>query len=1150
MGFGEGLANFAEKAREVGEKAAEAMKIAFEKLEEGVEAAAKATADAVQKASEAAGQAVGKAGEAIGNAAGTAGKATMDGVGAAGQAAADGAGIAGQAAMDGADAAGQVAMDGVDVAGASSGDGAGNVTPASGDGAGDAIQIAEDKEAEEGCAASGGSSSDDKPREASDLPKVDETSRDYNTMFDALEKEPSAYEWKVETADEETVDPFGESFMDGVIGLQHEVALAGLEDDLADMNATDIVQPGATGTEVAVAGGDVSKVVDSPDRPEIDDLQKSLDALNPDCEALPYDKDIKISKQDIYQNLIDHLREEGWGDETRLADLRKEIALLHLDPHTHASKGAEPIVKAAQYQLLIDHLRAPDMEVQPGGSPSSDATAGVVPAKTNVEPIIDANIDEPRIADKNESADNPIKEAPIQTELTPEARAANEVMVDRIATKFRSNIDGALQETNSTAQTGFQSEEALDKLNHSSNDIVNTCKEPIGTLEAELEAPSHISASNVESLPHPIETEDTAISQVETSQVVSNVKVTNPDANENASIEGQIENCCPTEKDSEETACHSNQYEDRLEYNNWAINKSNIITLADNLREGSQVEPQRDQKTIVEPHNPRYDEMCKRYGDWWGYDDRTSLVLPFIAFDKAKNEKLKTCPICHEEFDKNSRLLSHLSKGVIDTVRNNTPLDNQRVSAGSHSFVDARRLRNNGESLASALGLTKQEDIDVIEHLKGFPVTNLEDLSKILDHTDWKAVWDKFLRKGLGEAKLKARLDGMKLDFAKRYGLDEMEVEWNHYLRTKTIVHVHEADSIILHNNKKNKPDLLVPWEAKLHASIRSTEWSGSMANVLYTVVSMYGFINGYGIMVTKNLTLKAFIHHLQNNGSGRIITMADGGKVEMKVDKTNEEGRYDLDLNVTDPNGNKAFSNVIDFWVKEFDFSNDDVEEYIKGLQTTMENKLLHGQQTSTLDLQSTTVRRLTQSSLKKNYKRYDEIMTIIENFTRSGRAAPKSLIMKECGLTEKELEATLEGLQRNGQIIRLKELMELPSVNPAKAETVVSKYVPNTRMAVKGQARWYIATNVNGRAVNSEEIVKHEIEARERIREALNKSELVGSLAETISADIRTNISPGYGVTKVSNAISRQIEFFLDNLFLVTGIRVELGRKRRKKE
>ncbi len=567
MGFGEGFASFSEKAREVGEKAAEAMKVAFEKLEEGVEAAAKATADAVQKASDASGQAAGKAGETIGDAASIASQAAMDGAGTAGQAAMDDAGTAGQAIVDGACAASQAAMDGAGTAGASSGDDAGAATPTSGDGVGNASQIAEDKEVEEVGAASGGSSPDDKPREAGDLPKVDETSNEYSTMFDALEKEPSAYEWKVETPDEETADPFGESFMDGVIGLQHEVAFAGLEDDLKEINATDIGQPGATGEEAAVAGGDGGGSVDAPGRPEIEDLQKSLDALNPDYNTLPHDKDFDITKQDIYQNLIDHLREEGWGDETKLADLRKEIALLRLDPRARASEGAEPIVKAAQYQLFIDHLRTPAVEVQPGDSPSSGAPANVAPVETNVEPIVDADASEPRFANGSESAADPKSVGSTRAEMTPEARTANEAIVDRIATRLRSEIDGNPHNTNSTGQIGFQSDEILDKLDHSNKDRVNTCKEPIGTLEAELEAPSTLPSSNAEALPHAVETEDSALSNIDANLVASCVEITNPDTIENASTSASadaITNSGSQYKSEDNIECSSNQATSQL----------------------------------------------------------------------------------------------------------------------------------------------------------------------------------------------------------------------------------------------------------------------------------------------------------------------------------------------------------------------------------------------------------------------------------------------------------------------------------------------------------------------------------------------------------------------------------------------------------
>jgi hypothetical protein len=403
------------------------------------------------------------------------------------------------------------------------------------------------------------------------------------------------------------------------------------------------------------------------------------------------------------------------------------------------------------------------------------------------------------------------------------------------------------------------------------------------------------------------------------------------------------------------------------------------------LRSDDKQDPRATEVKFVEPHNPRYDEMKGRYGDWWGYSNRLSMLLPFSALDKAIDENLLVCPICEGVFSKNSALLCHLSKGIIDAVRQNTPLDIKRLSAGSHSFVDARILRNNGESLANALGLSNVDDIGVIEHLKGFPVSNLENLNEIMQHGDWKTVWNRFLRKGLGEFRLKQSLEGKRGFYAHRYGYKDVEIEWNYYLRPRTKVNVHEADVMVFHKNTEGKMVLFVPWEAKLHASIRSAVWMYSMANIVYSVILTCGFISGYGLMVTKHLNTKAFTAYLSNHGKGRIIEMADGGIVN--INGTSEESRYDLSFKVREPHGTEIFSRIIDFWIEEYDSSNYEVITYIKDLLWTIENKLKDGKKTKIPGLQSTQTRRLTRCAPKKNYGRYDEIMTIVEKFTRSGQ-------------------------------------------------------------------------------------------------------------------------------------------------------------------
>jgi hypothetical protein len=523
--------------------------------------------------------------------------------------------------------------------------------------------------------------------------------------------------------------------------------------------------------------------------------------------------------------------------------------------------------------------------------------------------------------------------------------------------------------------------------------------------------------------------------------------------------------------------------------------------------------------------------QLKRWGDWWTEGPRFSRWLPTKALEKIEAEHLLSCPICQQGFSDYDGCKAHCGRDLIHSEKYGTSLAvNSRP--GPHSFINPSILMEDGSSFSERIGLNGQDEVDLIKHCRTIPSSEIENPSTILHHRNWRLVWGNHLKRGLGERLLHHDLHEDLQKWARITGVNNVGVEWNYPLRSNGDAGAHEADCMLF-DKADSAYSLAIPWESKLHCSLKKNQWLISCSRVIYSTIRTCGRIDGYGLKVLKDINVQEYVKFLLNGGNGFKIDIKDGSKMVLRFNDIRRCDQYSMDITIQ---GKISYSGTIYFWINAFKVDSTNIRAYIENLLKTIEAKITSSSHKSIPPLESSKIIVKGRKTPKKNFSRYADVFLLIQRATRAGRAQNKSTIMRSLPqLTPKQLEATIDGLLRSKKIVRMRSLNELPAVVLSKVVTYFSTYIIGSKLRSN---QWYIVPYIDGTFVDEGSISKNEIEIRGSLRNSLDRSELVRDMSQEIASEIRGSDLRRADKNQITDAIKRFLESKLDEILAKTGI------------
>ncbi len=448
------------------------------------------------------------------------------------------------------------------------------------------------------------------------------------------------------------------------------------------------------------------------------------------------------------------------------------------------------------------------------------------------------------------------------------------------------------------------------------------------------------------------------------------------------------------------------------------------------------------------------------------------------------------------------------------------------------------------KSFATSIGLGTSDATEVLRHSRLVTVKdtmNGPDLAR----PEWRDIWNRKLKLGLGETLLFKSLTTSKVCWEERLGVEGLCVEWSFPLQTTSVgkrsFGASQADCLVYKRDGRDYVKV-VPAESKMWGDLRSSIIQKSFENVVYSIIKTFSRIDGYIIKVPHGFLMSTFFNYMSKKGT--IVTKLIGGTVmeyRFMHAGTPREALVTMRMGTRDGRGSWSsviFQGTFAYYAEPFPITADQATAYVNGLMDAMDAHRRGINFSPPILPAPATSSGVRVTRHVKSLKRYDDVLLAIARSTAAGYPISNVAISRLLGIPVESLKRLFESLVNSGQI---RQVETDPPIHVPAIQARTTYYSEWIEVTANVKASWY-ALPETGPGPHVDLAMK-ERTYRAKARASLNDSNFVLEAMNELFTEISASSRADVRKASIKEALTRRMELFFDDLFYATGVRFILG-------